>query len=51
MSSANGPGVRKDEDYLKNYFNNKYGAIVNPDFSDIIKDAIKANKDQNCREN
>lgn len=43
-STVNGPGVRKDEDYLKNYFINKYGAIVNIDFSDIIANAIKENK-------
>ena len=45
-STKNGPGVRKDEDYLKNYFINKYGAIVDLDFSNIIAAAIKAKKRQ-----
>ncbi|MDD4090079.1 MAG: ATP-binding protein [Acholeplasmataceae bacterium] len=29
-------GVRKTEDYLKNYFINKYGAIEDVDFSDLL---------------
>ena len=33
-------GVRKGEDYMKNYFINKYGAISEVDFTDIIKDAM-----------
>jgi hypothetical protein len=41
-STKNGPGVRKGEDYLKNYFINKYGAIMDIDFTDIIRDVIKA---------
>ena len=30
-------GVRNSEDYMKNYFINKYGAIKNIDFTDILK--------------
>lgn len=30
-------GVRNTEDYMKNYFINKYGAIKDIDFSDILK--------------
>ena len=33
-------GVRKGEDYMRNYFINKYGAIADVDFTDIIKDAM-----------
>lgn len=34
---TSGPsGVRNTEDYMKNYFINKYGAIKNVDFSDIF---------------
>ena len=33
-------GVRKGEDYMRNYFVNKYGAIADVDFTDIIKDAM-----------
>ena len=34
-------GVRKGEDYLKNYFINKYGAIQEVDFSDFLKDVVE----------
>ena len=41
-------GIRKGEDYMKNYFVSRYGAIKNIDFSpilaDIIKEAGKAGK-------
>ena len=30
-------GVRNSEDYMKNYFINKYGAIKNIDFSEYLK--------------
>ena len=30
-------GVRKGEDYMKNYFINKYGAIKNVDFSEVFE--------------
>jgi len=34
-------GVRKTDDYMKNYFINQYGAIRNIDFSDILKDNLQ----------
>ena len=33
-------GTRKGEDYMKNYFISKYGAIKDVDFSDILDDII-----------
>lgn len=33
--------VRNTTDYMKNYFINRYGAIEDIDFSDIIKKIIK----------
>lgn len=41
-------GVRNTTDYLKNYFMNKYGAIIDVDYSDIFKKYIgSANDPQN----
>lgn len=34
-------GVRKGEDYMKNYFVNKYGAIKDIDFSQIVEKLLK----------
>lgn len=34
-------GIRKGEDYMKNYFVNRYGAIRNVDFSPIIESIMK----------
>ncbi len=34
-------GVRKGEDYMKNYFVNKYGAIRNIDFSSVFERLVK----------
>ena len=42
-------GVRKGEDYMKNYFINKYGAISNIDFSDIIQDAMNGRTEHYAR--
>ena len=33
-------GVRKGEDYMSNYFVNRYGAIKDIDFSSILKDIM-----------
>lgn len=33
-------GVRKGEDYMNNYFVNRYGAIKDIDFSSIFKDIV-----------
>ena len=39
---ANGEAsVRKTSDYMKNYFINRYGAIEDIDFTDIIADILK----------
>jgi hypothetical protein len=43
-TSKNGPGVRKGEDYLNNYFIDKYGAIKDVDFSQIITRIVKTKK-------
>lgn len=37
-------GVRNTEDYMKNYFVNKYGAIKDIDFSDIVIDNERKEK-------
>ena len=34
-------GVRNTEDYMKNYFVNKYGAIKDIDFSDIFTEKMR----------
>ena len=34
-------GIRKGEDYMNNYFVNRYGAIKEVDFSDFIEQMIK----------
>ena len=33
--------VRKTSDYMKNYFVNRYGAILDIDFTDIISDMME----------
>ena len=38
-------GVRKGEDYMKNYFINKYGAIKDVDFTSIFKKFISGEND------
>lgn len=37
-------GIRKGEDYMNNYFVNRYGAISDIDFSKILKKVIEENK-------
>ena len=37
-------GVRNKEDYIKNYFVNKYGAIKNIDFSEIFMNKLERRK-------
>ena len=42
---ANGEcSVRKTSDYMKNYFINRYGAIENIDFTDIIEEVINGSE-------
>ena len=44
---ANGEAsVRKTSDYMKNYFVNRYGAIEDIDFTDIILDILKGDNDE-----
>lgn len=38
-------GIRKGEDYMSNYFVNKYGAISDIDFSQILKNIIMENQE------
>jgi AAA15 family ATPase/GTPase len=37
-------GVRKHEDYMKNYFISQYGAIKNVDFSPLFEEFVSANE-------
>ena len=37
-------GIRKGEDYMNNYFVNRYGAIKEVDFSDFIEQMVKENE-------
>lgn len=37
-------GVRKGDDYMKNYFINRYGAIKDVDFSDLFQSVITPNQ-------
>lgn len=37
-------GTRKGEDYMKNYFVSKYGAIKDVDFSDILDDIVNGSE-------
>lgn len=40
---TSGPnGVRNTEDYMKNYFINRYGSIRNIDFSDILEEEMES---------
>ena len=41
--------VRKTTDYMKNYFVNRYGAILDIDFSDIIDDIINGENEDGKR--
>lgn len=40
FGTSNEKGVRKHEDYLKNYFINKYGAIKDIDFTSIFESLV-----------
>ena len=44
--------VRKNEDYMSNYFVDKYGAVTELDFSDIIEDLLnerRTNEKENSK--
>ncbi len=40
FKTSGAKGVRKGEDYMKNYFVNRYGAIKDVDFSSILEDLL-----------
>lgn len=44
FGTAGQKGVRKNEDYMKNYFSNEYGAIKNIDFAPILENIMKSYK-------
>lgn len=46
FGTAGAKGVRKTEDYMKNYFIDRYGAIKDIDLSPIIKDIILTNNEE-----
>ena len=37
--------VRKTSDYMKNYFTNRYGAIENVDFTDIVIEILSKDRE------
>ncbi len=45
FGTAGRGGVRKNEDYMKNYFVDRYGAIRDIDFTPIIKRFLKEEKE------
>ena len=45
FGTAGSSGVRKNEDYMKNYFVDRYGAIKNIDFTTIFEDLLSKRKE------
>lgn len=45
FGTAGEKGVRKNEDYMKNYFVDRYGAIRDVDFTHIFKNFIENKKE------
>lgn len=45
FGTAGEKGVRKDEDYMKNYFIDRYGAIRDVDFTPIFEELMKDKKE------
>ena len=45
FSTVGTGGVRKNTDYMKNYFIDRYGAIKNVDISSILNQLLQKNKD------
>lgn len=41
-------GVRKGEDYMKNYFIDRYGAISDIDFTDLIKSSLSYDEEESA---
>lgn len=44
-------GVRKSDDYMKNYFVSQYGAIKDVDFSPLFQKLILGEKNQDGKKN
>ncbi|TAH58298.1 MAG: ATP-binding protein [Sphaerochaeta sp.] len=44
FGTAGAKGVRKGEDYMKNYFVDRYGAIKSIDFASVIKNYLEKNE-------
>lgn len=49
FGTAGENGVRKNEDYMKNYFIDRYGALDNIDFSSCITKFIKKQNERNLK--
>lgn len=49
FGTAGADGVRKGEDYLKNYFVGRYGAIQEVDFTEIFKAMIEAQRKRDSK--
>ena len=45
FGTAGQKGVRKNEDYMKNYFVNRYGAIKDIDFTPIFEELVSEERD------
>lgn len=43
-------GIRKGEDYMSNYFVNRYGAITDVDFAPILEEIVSADSEVNSRD-
>lgn len=43
---GSGPGARKTNDYMKNYYVGRYGAVRHIDFSDVFLSAMKSTSDE-----
>ena len=44
-------GTRKNSDYMKNYFINRYGAIANVDFSSVFKNLMDETSEEDVEDN
>ena len=44
FGTSGSAGVRKNEDYMKNYFVNRYGAISDIDFSPVFEEILTGKK-------
>ena len=51
FKTAGKMGVRKSDDYMKNYFVSQYGAIKDVDFSPLFQKLILGEKNQDGKKN